>query len=150
VKIVQPQELRDDWVYLALAVDGLGGTLDWQWIPNMTSVPLAPVVTQWKEAGFPGVVWDGAASHRGTVVRDVELPQVLQPPAAPELNPAERVFEYLRGEVEGRVSATLADKQARVEALLTALADAPERVRSLAGWAWIRAALDPAENTTSS
>jgi hypothetical protein len=39
---------------------------------------------------------------------------------------------------------------ARGETYLTELAAAPERLRSLAGWAWIRATLQPAENTMSS
>lgn len=147
VKVIQQQELRYDWCYLALAVDGLGGTLSWQWIANMKSVTLAPVVAGWHAAGFPGVVWDGAASHRGRAVRDLGFPLVVQPPAAPELNPAERVFEYLRGEVEGPVYATLADKMARVDSVLQHLVAAPDRIRSLAGPAWIRAVLNPAENT---
>lgn len=150
VKVIQPQELRYDWRYLALAVDGLGGTLDWQWIVNMKGTSLAPVVASWQDAGFPGVVWDGAASHRGRTVRDVGFPLVVQPPAAPELNPAERVFEYLRGEVEGKVYATLADKMATVDTVLQQLVAAPERIRSLTGPAWIRAALTPPENTMTS
>jgi hypothetical protein len=147
VKVIQQQELRYDWRYLALAVDGLGGTLAWTWIPNMKSATLAPVVAGWQDAGFPGVVWDGAASHRGRAVREVGLPLVVQPPAAPELNPAERVFEYLRGEVEGRVYATLAEKMAKVDSALQQLVAAPDRIRSLAAPAWIRAALNQAENT---
>ena len=150
VKIVQPLELRYEWRYLVLAVDGLGGTLQWAWTPNMKGVSLAPVLQSWQEAGIPGVVWDGAASHRGQPVRDVGLPLVIQPVAAPELNPAERVFEEIRRRVEGRVYATLADKVAEVEAYLQELVAAPERIRSLAGWAWIRQTLLPAENRTAS
>ncbi|MHB8574850.1 MAG: hypothetical protein ACYDCQ_05905, partial [Dehalococcoidia bacterium] len=107
-------------------------------------------VQGWLEAGLRGVVWDGAASHRGQLVRAVGLPLVVQPPAAPELNPAERVCEEIRRYVEGRVYATLADKIARVETYLTDLAAAPERIRSLAGWAWIRTALQPLENAMAS
>jgi hypothetical protein len=147
VKIVQPLELRYEWRYLVLAVDGLAGTLEWAWTANMKGASLAPVVAAWQAAGLPGVVWDGAASHRSQPVRAVGLPLVVQPVAAPELNPAERVFEEIRRRVEGRVYATLADKIAAVEDYLRELAAAPERIRSLAGWAWIRTALQPADNT---
>lgn len=44
----------------------------------------------------------------------------------------------------GRSDATLTDKQAAVARYLSARAAAPERVRSLAGRAWIAAALNPA------
>ncbi len=143
VKIVQPLELRYEWRYLVLAVDGLSGSLHWQWAVNMKGVSLAPILAAWKELGIPGLVWDGAGSHRGQPVRDVGLPTVIQPAASPELNPAERVFEEVRRAVEGRVYATLADKQAAVERFLSRLAASPGRVQSLAGWNWIAAALDP-------
>lgn len=150
VKIVQRLELRYEWRYLVLAVDGLGGTLQWAWTANMKSASLAPVLQAWQAAGIPGVVCDGASSHRGQPVRAVGLPLVVQPPAAPELNPAERVFEEVRRQVEGRVYATLADKMAAVEAYLAELVAAPDRIRSLAGWAWIQAALQPSQNTIDS
>jgi hypothetical protein len=150
VKIVQPVELRYEWRYLVLAVDGLGGTLAWAWIPNMKATSLAPVVQDWQAAGLSGVVWDGAASHRSRPVREVGLPLVVQPVAAPELNPAERVFEEIRRRVEGRVYATLTDKIALVETYLKELVAAPERLRSLAGWAWIQTALQPTQNTIHS
>ena len=144
VKIVQPVELRYAWRYLVLAVDGLGGTLRWAWSASMQSAALAPVLSAWNDAGVPGLVWDGAASHRGRAVRAVGLPTVIQPAASPELNPAERIFEEVRRAVEGRTYATLADKQQAVERFLTDLAATPSRVRSLAGWTWIAAALQPA------
>jgi hypothetical protein len=151
VKIVQHLELRYEWRYLVLAVDGLQGKLWWQWTTSMKGVALAPVVASWKEAGLPGLVWDGAGGHRGQPVRTVGLPTVVQPAASPELNPAERVFEEVRRAVEGRTYPTLQDKVDAVERYLSGLAAAPARVRSLAGWAWIAAALQPSsENTPAS
>lgn len=143
VKISQRLELRYEWRYLVLAVDGLSGSLWWEWAVNMQGVSLAPILAVWKQTGLPGLVWDGAGSHRGQSVRAVGLPTVIQPAASPELNPAERVFEEVRRQVEGRVYATLADKQEAVERFLRTLAASPARVKSLAGWAWIAAALAP-------
>jgi hypothetical protein len=145
VKLVQALELRYEWRYLVLAVDGLAGTLRWTWAPNMKATSLAPILAEWQAAGVPGLVWDGAGSHRGQPVRAVGLPTVILPAASPELNPAERVFEEVRRHVEGRCYATLADKQAAVERFLTDLAAIPARVQSLAGWSWITATLTSAE-----
>ena len=63
---------------------------------------------------------------------------IEQPPYSPELNPAERVFEYLRGKVEGRGYDTMDAKKDVIEAELTLLTAAPEQLKSLAGWDWIR------------
>lgn len=145
VKVRQVLQLTYQWAYLALAVDGVSGRLWWAWQPNMKGVSVRQVVRAWRAAGLAALVWDGAPGHRARVVREVGMKLVSLPPAAPELNPAERVFEELRRAVEGRVYATLADKQAAVERELAALAADPARVRRLAGWAWLRAALPPPE-----
>jgi hypothetical protein len=71
-------------------------------------------------------------------VQQLAVVRIEQPAAAPELNPAERVFEELRRAVEGDPYATIEEKVAVVERELQALAAAPERVKRLAGWQWIR------------
>lgn len=141
VKARQAVELAYDWRYLALAVDGVQGQVWWAWMPNMQQASLQQVVREWRAAGIDAVVWDGAPSHRAKTVQEVGVTLVRQPPASPELNPAEREFEELRRAVEGRVYGTLAAKMAKVEQELTALAAEPERVRQLTGWGWIQEAL---------
>ena len=64
--------------------------------------------------------------------------RITQPAYSPQLNPAERVFQYLRAEIEGHVYGTIAAKKKAIEAELVALAAASARVQSLAGWDWIR------------
>ena len=148
VKVRQRVQLKREWRYLALAVDGLRGTLRWCWIPSMKGAAIAEAVQAWQEQGLEAVVWDGASGHRGPEVRQVGVTLVAQPPAAPELQPAERVFEELRRVVEGHVYASLDEKVAAVERELQALAADPARVKSLAGWHWIQeawAALSPGE-----
>ena len=147
VKVRQRVQLRYEWRYLALAVDGVRGRLWWQWQPNMRKEAVAATVAAWQAAGISALVWDGAPSHRAKVVRAVGVTLLIQPPAAPELNPAERVFQELRRAVEGLVYATLGEKVAAVEAELATLAADPARLRRLAGWDWIAATLTqlPAE-----
>jgi hypothetical protein len=141
VKIVQPLALTYTWRYLALAVNGLTGTLRWAWTASMKKEAVAAVVAEWQATGIAALIWDGAASHRARLVRAIGVPLVTQPPAAPELNPAERVFEELRRAVEGRTYASLDEKIAVVERALAALAADPARLRRLTGWRWIQDAL---------
>ena len=76
------------------------------------------------------------------LLADLPTARVRLPAYSPELNPAERVFEEIRRRTEGRIYATLADKQALIEAYLRDLAADPARVRRLCGWDWLTAALD--------
>jgi DDE superfamily endonuclease len=141
IKIGQKVECTYQWRYLSLAVDGVGGQLWWRWTPNLKKETVQGVVREWQEAGLGALVWDRAPSHRAKVVKAVGLPLIEQPPAAPELNPAERVFEELRREVEGWVYGTIEKKMAAVEQALQEMAASPERVQRLTGWSWIRASL---------
>ena len=141
VKIRQKVELKDEWRYLSLAVEVRQGRLRWQWTANMKKETVRAVVEEWQRAGVETLVWDRAPGHGAKIVAAVGLPLVKQPPASPELNPAERVFEELRREVEGEVYGTIEKKMAAVERELEAMAASPERVQRLTGWSWIRDAL---------
>ncbi len=138
VKVRQPLQMQRVWRYLAVAVDGQRGTLTWKWIATLKGAAIAEAVQHWADQGIEVVVWDGARGHSGPEVQQVGLTLIQQPPYAPELNPAERVFEELRRAIEGQPYATIEDKMAAVERELHALAADPERVKRLTGWYWIR------------
>jgi transposase len=125
---------------LALAVDPLGA-LYWQWLPNLKKEQIAQIVGEWREAGIEGLVWDHAPGYKARMVREVGMKLVPLPPYAPELNPAERIFEELQRSVEGHCYGRLEVKPAWVENELVALAADPGRVQQLSGWSWIRDAL---------
>ena len=141
IKVVQIVEYQHVWAYLNLAVNGLTGQLRWRWTANMKSESIAPVVQQWGTEGVAVIVWDRARGHHGPAYAAVEVRRIEQPPYSPELNPAERVFEYLRAHVEGKVYGAIEAKQQAIEAELNKLAANPEAVQSLAGWNWIRQAV---------
>lgn len=141
VKVRQRVQMARKWRYLVLAVDGRQGRLYWGWSPSMKSVDLAPTVQDWNAAGVQAVVWDGATGHGGPEVAEIGLPRIKLPPVSPELNPTERVFEYIRDRIEGHMYDTIDDKVAKVEEILAELAVTPARVQSLAGWDWIHDAL---------
>lgn len=138
VKVVQLLEYKYEWTYLNLAVNGLTGTLLWDWTSNMKGASIAPVVETWSEQGVDAVVWDRARGHCGPAYEDCSVTRIEQPPYSPELNPAERVFEHLRSRIEGKVYGTVANKRQAVERELQKLADDPDAVKSIAGWQWIQ------------
>jgi len=137
-KVEMEVEYIFEWEYLNLIVNGLTGVIAWDWTPNMKSISIAPVLKKWAAQGWQTVVWDQARRHRGAAYEDVKVHRIEQPPYSPELNPAERIFEYLRAKIEGKVYGTIAAKKAAVETELEILASDPEKVKSLAGWAWIK------------
>lgn len=138
VKVEQVVEYKFEWEYLNLAVNGLTGQLHWDWTENMKSQSIAPVVKEWGEQGVKILIWDGARGHQGMAYEEVKVKRINQPAYSPQLNPAERVFEYLRDRIEGQVYGTIAAKKAAVEAELKKLVETPARIKSLAGWNWIR------------
>jgi transposase len=97
-------------------------------------------------AGLEGwalaVVWDRAPSHRAKILGELPTARVFLPSYSPEFNPAERIFEEVRRRVEGKVYEDLEDKRREAESYLEELRAAPERVRGLCGWRWVREALE--------
>ena len=143
VKVRQLLQLVYEWRYLFLVVDGRKGKLYWSWIDSMKADMMAAAVNGLKQqTEVTAIVWDGAASHRGELVRGVGLPLIGLPPYSPELNPAERVFEEVRRWIEGRAYPSLEDKVEAVDTFLTKLESDPNRVRGLAGWEWIDEAVE--------
>jgi transposase len=140
VKLRLKVEVRYVWRYLALAVEPTG-RLRWRWLSRMRKEQVAEAVAQWRAEGVAALVWDSAPSHTAAVVRGAGPPLVALPSYAPELNPAERVFEEIRRAVEGEVYGEIERKVAAVEAELRRLAADPAAVRRLVGWAWITDAL---------
>jgi hypothetical protein len=137
VKVEQPVECKYEWAYLNLAVNGLAGMLLWDWTANMQAASIAPVVQGWGARGAEFIVWDRARGHHGDAYQDIQVKLVEQPPYSPQLNPAERIFEYLRDKVEGKVYGSIPAKRAAVEVELQQLAADPDRVKQLAGWDWL-------------
>ncbi len=92
-----------------------------------------------------GVVWDGAPSHRGKLMGQVGFARVFLPAYSPELNPAERVFEEVRGHIGGHIEAevypSLKAKKAAIDHLLRRLKADKPRLKRLIGWHWIKQAL---------
>jgi len=144
-KPVQKVQIEYEYEYLSVAVDPMTGELKWDWTSDMTSESLYSVLTEWEE-DLKAIVWDGAPGHGGSAYEDVQIERVQQPPYSPELQPVERLFEYLRARIEGIVFETLDMKKEAVESELQALAESPAEVGSLTGWDWIQRSLRKLRN----
>ncbi len=71
----------------------------------------------------------------------VGFERIFLPAYSPELNPAERVFEEVRRQVEGVVYPSLRAKMVAIDHLLRQLRADKPRLKRLIGWDWIRRAL---------
>jgi transposase len=139
VKVTQHLQLRYRWAYLLLTVDPRAESVRWRWLERCRAGPIKDVLAEWAP---DAVVRDGHRAHRAHLLADLPIVRVRLPPYSPELIPAERIFQELRRDVEGRTYASVADKQAAADAFLAELAADHDRVRRLCGWNWLTAALD--------
>jgi transposase len=135
---------RFDWAYLFAAVEPATGADVALVLPEATTATMSLFLTELSrslpEDGHAVLVLDRAGWHGAralAVPANVTLVQL--PPYAPELNPVERVWLYLR---ERFLSLRVfADYRAIVEACCHAwnqLVAEPGRIRSLCDQPWIR------------
>ena len=134
-KILQPKQIVFAWCYLVLAVDVIHLDLKWTWSQRMNQDHLKPIFEQW---ALETVIWDGASSHRGQAIGTLPMNRIFLPPYSPELNPAERIFEEVRRDIEGFVYPSIQAKQHRIDQFLRRLRADKQRLASLVSWDWIR------------
>jgi transposase len=60
---------------------------------------------------------------------------LFQPPASPEVNPTERVWEYLKDFLGGSVFSNLDELRTKVQEILASFTD--RVIGFLTGWSWI-------------
>jgi transposase len=134
VKLIQKVQIVFAWRYLVLAVNSLTAELRWGWLERVRHQDLKPLLERWSPRA---VVWDRAPAHTARHVAPSGVQCLFLPPYAPELDPAERIFEEIRREIEGEVYPSLRAKQDAIEHFLRHLAADRQRVKALIGWNWI-------------
>ena len=150
VRIRQRVQRKRKYRSLFLAVDARSGRLWYCWLDSTRGEQFCGVVRGMEQTTeMAALVWDGAPGHRDERVGRIGVPLIALPPYSPELNPAERLFEAIRAEIEGEVYADLDAKCARVDAILAAWDADPHRVRALVGWHWILDALEQLPETST-
>jgi hypothetical protein len=87
-------------------------------------------------AGLHIIQVDNAPAHN---LGSSELPDniilLFQPPASPEVNPTERVWEYLKDFLAWSVFSNLDELRTKVQEILAAFTD--RVIGFLTGWSWI-------------
>lgn len=134
VPIIQPIQIEFAWQYLVLAVDVLRSKLYWAWADRMNQTSLIPIFKKWMP---DAVIWDGASAHRGKLMGEVDFERIFLLPYSPELNPCERVFEWLRAKIEGETYCSLQHKRYAIQHHLRRLNAEKFRLKQLVGWQWI-------------
>ncbi len=151
VRLRQRIQRRRKYRSLFLAAEVRSGRIWYCWLESMKGEQFCGVVRGIERAGvLDALIWDSAPGHADHRVGRIGVPLIALPPYSPELNPAERLFEAIRAEVEGEVYATLEAKCARVDAILARWDAHPEQVRALVGWHWILDALEQLSAPTTS
>lgn len=87
------------------------------------------------------VICDGASSHRGQDIAQLPMKRIFAL-YSPELNPAERIFEEIRREIEGVVYPSLRAKRNRIHQFLRRLPADKDRLALLVYWDWISERFD--------
>ena len=139
VKIIQPTQIEFAWEYLVLGVDFVRCQLRWSLADRMNQACLIPIFSQWSP---DAVIWDGASARRGKPMGEVGFYRIFLLPYSPELNLCERVFEWIRGKIEGEVYASQSHKSRTIEQLLRQLNADKRRLHRLISWHWIQDAID--------
>lgn len=96
--------------------------------------------------GLHILVWDGAPAHRAKQLRIPSNIILLGlPPASPELNPIERVWQKLKGILKWRYFGDLAALSERVANILNSWG--PEQIQSLTAFPYLREAFNVLSHT---
>lgn len=130
------------FTYVYGAVSPREGQLDWSLSGQMNTAQMNGFLLQVSQAHadeFIVMVVDGASSHKS---KDLVVPENIRliglPAYSPELNPEEHVWDEVR---EKAFPNLVLDRMElvveRLKGELSALAAAPDRVRSLTAWPWI-------------
>jgi hypothetical protein len=130
-----------EYVYAYAAVTPADGQLDWMLGSKMDTLTMNVFLRQVSEnhpEEFLIMVLDGAPSHRSA---QLEIPDnmmlVRLPPYAPELNPAERLWDELREkEFANKVFDSLDSAIVQLALGMWRLEGSQPALQSLTGWKW--------------
>lgn len=140
----KPQDTRYEWAYIFGAVcpaRATGAALVMPYADTQAmNAHLEEIAGRVAPGSHGAVVLDGAGWHTGkALVTPVNLTLITQPPFAPEVNPVENVWEYLR---QNKLAIRIYETY---EAIVQACCDAwndlmatPERIASIATRDWAK------------
>src|SRR5512143_1487523 len=133
-------EDRYEWLWLYAAVEPATGASFCLYLPRLDGGCLEVFLQAFRQA-YPAddivLVLDGSGSHgSGAVTWPAGIQPVRLPPYSPELNPAERWFEDLRGTLANLVFESLDALMAALTRALEPYWAQPARLAQLTGYPW--------------
>lgn len=131
-----------EYVYAYAAVTPADGQLEWMLGAKMDTLTMGVFLDQVSRhhaSEFVVMVVDGAPSHRSAQLEIPENMVLLRlPPYAPELNPAELLWDELREkEFANKVFDSLEAAIVQLALGMYRLENSPAALHSLTGWKWI-------------
>lgn len=131
---------RYEWLWLYVAVEPKTGASFTLELPRLDTDCVQVFVSEFRKhhpTGQHVFVWDGAPAHRsGRVEWPPGLEPLQLPPYSPELDPVERLFEVLRGEMANRAFEGLEAMREGLTEAQRPYWDRPERLARLTGYPW--------------
>ena len=128
-------KFQNTYLYGAYApIDGNGFTLDLPYCNTDMMQLFFDQFSKIKPNELKITIMDNAAFHHAKKLKipDNIIP-VYIPPYSPELNPAERVWQYLKDQVCHKIFKTLEDIQNQMHQTINKMLT-PERIKSLTGY----------------
>jgi transposase len=145
-RVVRQTQLKFIWLYLVVVINLEKKKVYGRWQSRVNSESLKPNLLEfYRKHKINCLVWDNAPSHKSEAIMDIGMCYVYQPRYSPELQPAERLFQELRKEIEGVRYNDIEEKKAKVESYLRKLNSETERFESLLCWRWVMKAIGKAK-----
>jgi transposase len=135
-------EERYEWFWLYAALEPTTGESFFVCLPRLDGECFAVFLHEFRQA-FPAqplaLVLDNSGSHvSGAVPWPVGLTPIGLPAYSPELNPAERLFEELRGALSNQVFESLEVLEQALTEALSPYWDDPAKLVRLTAYPWWR------------
>jgi transposase len=139
---VKRMQMEYEWGYLYGALDVVGGAAEFRVMPTvglgLTLGFLRQIAGSDPDAQHI-VVWDNAGFHQPP--GDASLPPNVHllplPPYSPELNPAEKAWEFIRDRIGNRVYGVIGAMEDAVCAAARELIASPQKILGLVGDGWM-------------
>lgn len=139
VKPIVPVQWQRDNFWLYGVVEPLSGWQFMQEYPHLDSKHFQQFIdalSQQVGDDIALIQLDRAAAHITSALKWAEnLIPILQPPHSPELNPIERVWQFIKAQIKGELFATLGHLRQRLTQVLQQLT--PQRIISLSSYDFI-------------
>jgi transposase len=142
VRVVKPAQLKYQWGYVYGALDVVGGSAQFCFLPSV-SLELTQMFLQQIAASDPEaehvIIWDQAGFHYAPDDRRVpnRIHLLPLPPYSPELNPIEKLWDRAKDSIANRIFPTLEHIEDTLAEALRPYWESPEPASRLVGDGWL-------------